>query len=190
MARNRRYYRPRKSDANYTWQSFPEKVRASITSGANPTYHGVFPRAFTPGIGVNGADDFDAFDSEHTLERVVGGMSHNASGFDVNTIPWICVSLAMIKVPKGLELDTAGINLFDNSEADDFIYRMDAVCNPTNVAQSIPNWHMVNQKTRRKFEVGDTIWVLWSVYNQPEALTRNLVLDFTFNLRFLWRLKS
>ena len=93
MARNRRFFRPRRRDANYTWQSYPEKVRVSIPS-SNPVYHGVFSRVFIPGIGKHDHNDLVPFTNEHTMERVVGAMAHNASGFDVNEVPWIGVTLA------------------------------------------------------------------------------------------------
>jgi len=186
----KRRYRPRRQSANYVWQNMTfGQVLDIPQSGSAQTVNFLLAEK-TPGVGFDlGGKSITPFTSDHTLERVVGAMAHNGEGGQTSTTTtdWFAFVLAAVKIPSGLSMGTEGIDLFDSSEADDFLFRMDAVCNETN-AQAMPNWHEVNAKARRKFDVGDAIQFLASVHMNTAA-SRAVKVDLSVNLRFLWRLK-
>jgi len=178
---------------NYVWQSYVYRLIISVPQDANKeVFGGRIDRQFVPGVGDQYNDDvlFQPFSNDHVLERVVGSLSHNAKGVAVNNGGWEPLTLAFIRVPEGLTLDSSDLlNLFDNADVDDFVFRIDSVCNPTgSLANAMPNWHQVNQKTRKSFHIGDKIVPYWCVFSGDfnDAHT----IDVAWNLRFLWRLKS
>lgn len=188
MARSRRHYR-RRPNVNYVWQSvvFQDNVETPNSVAQDTTIDWLLPQV-TPGVGFErgAATELRPFNNEHVLERVVGAMAHNGSGQPGNFPGWTPVSIGAVKIPEGLQLGTGGINLFDATDADDYLFRMDAVCN-VSTGDAIPNWHEVNSKARRKFEVGDVIQFLASAWFE-KALTRASTIEIAVNLRFLWKL--
>lgn len=173
---------------NFTWQSADHSEIITIPATAETGAHlaGTL-KAITPGIGLNGDDDFQQFDADHVLQRVRGSMAHNAQGRESSSVTdWFAFSVAAVRIPKGLTFPETGIDLFDNSEGDDYLFRMDAVCN-AGTGQAQPNWHDVDSKSKRRFEVGDTIQFLWSLVN-PAQDTQAKTVEFCMNLRLLWKL--
>ena len=188
MARyRRRGYRRR--PANYIWQpvTFTENYRVNT-----PTANVVDNRnlkVFKPGLNMasDPIADVDAFENDHTLERVVGSMAHNGSGLQTSntTDAWFPLTIAALRVPVGFTAQS--IDLFDPSDGDDFIFRMDAVCNASATAAQ-PNWHNVNSKAKRRFNAGDAVQFLMSFI--PNFTDTSWNLEVAFNLRFLWKLKN
>jgi len=184
MARRRRMYRPRRQRNNYVWQSVGEQAVISIPA-STPTggrLNGVLSE-IEPGIGVAAA--LKPFDADHTLERIRGSMAHNALGQESSSVvDWFPFTVAAIRVPNGLSIDP--YDILDNSKGDDFAFRMDAVCNGGTTA-AVPNWHDVDSKAKRKFEVGDKLAWLWGLI-APGMDTREVNIEFAMNLRLLWKL--
>lgn len=189
MARSRRSYRPKRRDANYVWQSILYGGLLTVDAGAANRTVNFQLNAVIPGVGFD--TTVKPFMNEHTLERVVGAMAHNGQGGTASSsdTDWFPFAIGAVKVPEGLNLSSDGINLFDANEADDYLFRMDTVCNEASNQDAVPNWHEVNAKTRRKFDVGDSIQFVASAHVIP-ALTRPFTVDLSMNLRFLWRLKD
>jgi len=184
MARYRRSYKRTRPRRNMVWQPMfhSEIITIPERTPTNTVVKGTF---FTANPGVGEADTFTKFDDTHTLERIRGSMAHNAQGQESSTVTdWFPFTVAAIKVPSGMTIDA--INLFDSTEADDFFFRMDAVCN-AGTSAAIPNWHDVDSKSKRRFEVGDAIAWLWSAI-APATDTRAATIEFSMNLRVLWKL--
>lgn len=180
MPRYRRASRSR-SAQNTVWQSLTHQARLTVDASAvNDTINGVLFET-VPSVGG------DTFEDEHILERIRGAMCHNGdqgSGFN-NT--WFPFSLAMVKVPAGLTIQNSDAwSLFDNSKADDYIFRVDHVCDAS-LNNAAPNWHLVDSKAKRKFAVGDRIVCLWSVI---APTTTEFVIDVAVNMRVLWKLRD
>lgn len=186
MARYRR--RMRRPKANYAWQSIPMSAilatGTSIPAGSKVNW--LIGSIQIPGTGESG--DFEHFQDDHVLERIVGAMSHNGGGDLASTTrpQWFPFSIGAVKVPAGLSL-SSGLNMFDSESADDYLFRMDAVCNQNTSESAVPNWHDVNSKAKRKFSVGDGIQFLASAFFS-EAVSRKISIDFSMNLRLLWKL--
>lgn len=184
MARQRRSYRRNRPRMNYVWQPMVENTIITVpeSTAQGTVVKGVF-RTVIPGIGFE--TEVKAFDSDHVLERIRGAMAHNAIGQESASVTdWLPFSVAAIRVPNGM---TAGaLNLFDSSEGDDFAFRMDAVCN-AGTQQATPNWHEVDSKAKRRFEVGDSLAFLWALV-APGTDTRAFTVEFAMNLRVLWKL--
>ena len=183
MAR-KRYYRPRRRSQNTVWQSHVQtETLALSTTDSSRHINGLLPGwELSPGIVGN------EFTDDHTLERVVGTMAHNArSGPNlISNTSWFPFTFAAVRVPRGLTISQAW-NLWDNSQGDDFVFRMDAVCNAAQSSDAMPNWHEVNAKARRKFEVGDKMAFAYTLYT--DFSDSSFYLDLVVNLRFLWKLK-
>lgn len=184
MANRRRYYRPRRRERNYTWQPWYLRHTTNVTESAGERKDGLLA-TFVPGVGDTGdPNNIEAFKDDHVLERIRGGMCHigrvslNPSG---NT--WFPYSLAFLKIPAGFA--GQAINLFDNADGDDFLFRHDVVCRAQN-AEAVPNWHNIDSKAKRKFETGDSIAILYSLISPTNT---DFSLDLVMNFRMLWSLK-
>lgn len=187
MARYNRksYSRRHRRPQNTIWQSMNHSSILTIPAGAEGSVVSGVLEHNQPGTGVG--DDFRAFDDQHVLERIRGTMCHNAGGQESTTVTdWFSFSLGGIKVPTGMSADE--LNLFDNLDADDYFFRMDAVCN-AGTRDAMPNWHEVDSKSKRRFEVGDKIAWLWSLI-RPGMDTRSMTIDLAFNFRVLWKLRN
>jgi len=140
-----------------------------------------------PGTGIQA--DFEPFDTDHTIERIVGSMSHNGDGVTASTTQtrWFPFTIAARKLPVSSVQD-GNIDLYDSKKGDDHFFRMDTVCNAQQSNPSTPNWHEVNSKSKRTFDVGDKMEWLWSIVS-PFTDT-NWSIDVAINLRILWKLKS
>ena len=125
------------------------------------------------------------FANDHVLERIVGAMAHNGDGNTVAGNKWFPLTIGALRIPVGMTQEA--INLFDNTQGDDYFFRMDAVCNAASDEDSIPNWHLINSKSKRKFSVGDTISFLASWI--PNVTDSSVDVDIAINLRILWKLK-
>jgi len=182
-----RYRRSRpRAKRNLTWQPMTNTkiltIPAATLTGA--VVSGLLLKV-SPGV-YNGTATVP-FDADHVLERIRGSMAHNAQGQESTTLTdWFPFTVAAVKIPKGLTFPATGLNLFENSEIDDFAFRMDAVCN-AGTNDAIPNWHDVDSKAKRKFEVGDALQFLWSAVN-PGKDNRDKTIEFSMNLRVLWKL--
>jgi hypothetical protein len=119
--------------------------------------------------------------------RVVGAMAHNGgAGAATNDNTWFPFTLSAVKVPAGMT--ATAINLFSGQAVSDLdqLFRMDTVCDAASNTDAIPNWHMIDRKAKRKFEVGDKIsWIVSLI----RPLASAFHVDFSMNLRFLWQLK-
>lgn len=194
MARYRRNSRRRREPMNTEWQPICAKYGVQIAAGTLDTVvNGILnppglvnDSGWLPGIGYPQHSGVDTFDDQHILERIRGSMCHNGI---IGVQPteetlWFPFSIAAIRIPNGMAVSE--LNLFDNSDADDFFFRMDAVCNISR-SDAIPNWHEVDSKSKRRFEVGDKFAMLYSLLRPTDSA---FTLDVTFNLRFLWRLRN
>ena len=149
----------------------------------------VLPSGDTPEDGINP----EPFKNDHTLERIRGSMSHNGSGYTGSNSPsWFPLTIVAVKIPVGLHIDSSENypNFFDNTSYGnlDMIYRHDVVCDASNGGAS-PNWHDVDHKARRKFEIGDVIKWYYTLRQGFGSQVNDWSLDVTVNLRFLWKLK-
>ena len=184
MARYRRSYRPRRRSANYTWQAEWNNTRISLEGAADAVISGVHFHT-QPGLGPGGAAQVpEPFTDSHVLERIRGAMTHNA---DTSLSPsgnaWFPFTVAAVKVPKGMS--ATAIDLFNNADGEDFLYCHNVVCR-ADYADSTPNWHEVDSKAKRVFEVGDQI--AW-IYSAIKPVSGTVNIDFCVNLRLLWKLK-
>jgi len=187
MAYNRRRDRrvSTRQGYNYVWQAMPFTENVTVPAGTEGSVHNGTLTTFRPGIG-SADSDADAFKDDHVLERVRGSMAHN--GY-VQTAPlptdvsWFAFSLAALRIPTGFAPQS--IDLFDNSEGDDFAVRMDAVCNVART-DAIPNWHALDSKAKRKFSVGDTLsWIFSAV----RPISSSFRIEIAVNARVLWKLR-
>lgn len=181
MARYRRSYRRR--GANYVWQPVVLRDDIQVPSGAvNDTHSGTLAE-ITPGMGLG--DNFEPFNNEVVLQRIIGTMAHNGQGSTVpNANQWFPFTVGALMIPRGFSAQA--VDLFDNSAVDNQVFRMDAVCNNSSTTDAIPNWHTVDQKSKRKFGVGETLSWLYSLIS---PVTVHFDVEFVANLRFLWKLK-
>ena len=182
MARyRRRTSRYRRQGGSFVWQPYAKTERLVIPSGntVGHVYSGVLPTTIEPAFGG------EVFDADHTLERIRGSMSHNANtGVGSSDNLWFPFSIAGLQIPNGMNVNA--IDLFDASKGDNYFLRMDAVCNANNNQDAVPNWHDVDSKGKRRFNVGDKIAWLWSAIVPS---TRAVNIDCAFNFRILWKLK-
>lgn len=192
----RRTYRPRsRRPQNTVWQCMTWTSVVQVSSGAPGTIvSGKLASAagdvWTPGLGAPFTDeDVQQFDDQVVLERIRGSMCHNGGGANNLGQTWFPFSLAGIKIPQGFSTPS-DVNLFDNREGEDFFLRHDAVCNAGSTAAT-PNWHELDSKAKRRFDVGDGIAFLFSLI-RPAIMgsPTSFAVDLAFNLRFLWRLKN
>ena len=184
MARHyRRRYR--KPHGSYVWQPVAFNKQIQVPGGTIGTELNGLLFHTVPGVGNNA--DFKGFSNDHTLEKIIGSMAHNGEGITGGNKPsWFPFTLAAAKVPQGMFPPETGIDLFDSTELDDCAFRMDSVCNNASNTDAIPNWHAVNAKSRRKFNVGDKLsWLFSLVRNTATAFSVELAL----NVRILWKLK-
>jgi len=190
MARRRRGYSRRYSpQASYVWQPFTQSKEIQVPSVTDGTRYSGVLQELVPGTGLS--TTFERFNNDHTLQRVRGSMSHNATSRPAPTgkTTWFPFSVAAIKIPEGLTIPAEGLDLFNTEEANDFIFRMDAVCNAGTTADiATPNWHEVDSKRKSSFKIGDAIAWLWS-FVAPFDLSSTFQIDVAMNTRLLWRLK-
>lgn len=184
---SRRRYSPQ---ASYVWQPFTQSKELQVTGGVTEgtSYSGLLQEQI-PGTGKS--TSFERFNNDHTLQRIRGAMSHNALSAPAPTgkTTWFPFSVAAIKVPEGLTISADGLDLFDTEQANDFIYRMDAVCNAgTTSTVATPNWHEIDSKRKSSFKVGDALAWLWS-FVSPFTISSTFQIDVALNSRLLWKLK-
>jgi len=165
---------------NYVWQPMPFTFGKVIPSGTIGSVHSDTLTTFTPGIGDDGH-----FQDDHVLERVRGSMAHNGI---IGVVPteetlWFPFTLAALKIPTGFS--PQDLDLFDNTQGDDFVVRMDAVCN-IGRTDAIPNWHALDSKAKRKFSVGDTLSWIFSLVRPTDS---SFTVDIAVNARVLWKLR-
>jgi len=195
--------RSRRRQGNYVWQTYANaKLLEFEAPTAKDDLHSgeLFATSLKPGLGdpLIVADEQDVyhtpFTNDHTLERIRGSMCHNGGQYTATTsVSWFPMSIVAVKVPRGLSIDDEEDypNLFDNGKIGnmDIIYRHDVVCDASSNNAS-PNWHDVDSKAKRKFEVGDIVKFLYTL-RQPFASTVNdWQIEVAVNLRFLWRLTN
>jgi len=78
------------------------------------------------------------------------------------------------------------LNLFNSEDGDDFVVRMDVVCDVSPTGQAAPNWHPLDSKSKRRFSVGDKLQWLFSLIR---PVTTEFTVDLAVNARVLWKLK-
>jgi len=178
------FRRMRRRVQNVTWQPVAWKQIISVPSGGTvgEIVSGNLGE-IRPGVGTG--DLHKPFTSDIVLERIRGAISHNGASGRTPSPPdgWFPFSIALVKVPNGFEVPS-DFNLFDSDEGDDFPFRQDVVCNVN--ATVYPNYHEVDGKAKRKFEVGDVFAWLWSAV---KPVTTAFTISVAFNGRLLWRLK-
>lgn len=185
MARYRRSYR--RKPQNVVWQPVQRIETIAVPAGAVGTVYSKAIFDTTPGIVENDLATIDQFDDQHVLERIRGAMSHNGDDRVTQASnQWFPFSVAALKIPKGFS-SSDPLNLFSSADIEDLAFRMDAVCNANQTTQATPNWHEVDSKAKRKFEIGDKLAWLVSLI-RPRTDTFNVF--FTVNLRILWKLRT
>ena len=206
MARYRRSRRSGRRSQNYVWQSYANSKRHVWEADSDDTFPLIrsgelFDTALHPGLGDPLRTDTEPsgyqapFQNDHTLERLRGSMSHNGEGNVTKEPSWFPLVVACVRIPRGLSIDNEARypNLFDNSELGnmDIIYRHDVVCD-SSPSNANPNWHDVDSKAKRKFEVGDIVKWLYSLRQafDPSPQNASWSLTTSVNIRFLWKLKS
>ena len=202
MARRRRRRSGRRY-GSYVWQSYANAKRHVWEADDDDNYpiirsDELFQTSMRPGLGDPlddlGALTHEPFPNDHTLVRMRGSMAHNGEGNVTKEPSWFPLVVACVRVPKGLSIDKEDTypNLFDNTELGnlDIIYRHDVVCD-SSPSNANPNWHDVDNKAARKFEIGDTIKWLYSLRQafDPSPQNNSWSLTVAVNIRFLWKLK-
>jgi len=179
----RRYHR--RTPQNLTWQPAYVSTRLVIPAGtAGAKVNGVF--AYTEPGTVAKDQSVDAFDDTHVMERIRGAVAHDGSGAaSTNASDWFPMILAGVKIPKGLDIPSDGLDLFASEEIEDVAFRLDTVCEAGNTP-AVPTWTPLDSKAKRRFEVGDRLAWIWSLI-RPKAATFNI--DVCMNMRILWKLK-
>jgi len=180
--RKRSYFRPRRS---YTWQSVSILNPESLSVPSNTVYKG-YLGTVKPGVGAMGSER--AFDAPHVLERIRGTCLHEASTTASN--PGLAiVQMAALRVPSefanSMEDETSQDDILDitnNLSGDDYLWYESGYCGAdADVDTVMP----VNNKSRRKFDVGDVLAFLYRIDNpSPGAASMTLGI----NLRLLWKL--
>lgn len=188
MAYRRRYrHSVRRAKPRTAWQSYVKSVKTSAidnTKGLDAVLD-----YFYPGVGRNGATDFHQFEQEVLLETIRGQLAHEGEVSGSTVDNWFPVSLAFVRVPAEFastydnSTDITATDLWNNLEGDDYFLRYDCLCNPSSTPPT--EVEHVNAKSKRRFRVGDAISVLASMLS-PVASGEAKV-DFTFNLRLLWK---
>lgn len=191
MKRKRYSYR-RRVKQNVSWQP----VQFSAQWAESWTKDTVINHSIgntTPGVGVAGATGFQPFANDHTLLRIVGSVVHTGSnkttvsGNEFTTFP---LSIGAIKVPSEFD-NPSDLNLFDTKDADDYLFRLDRVCDTRSSAALFPNWDQVDSKSKRRFDVGDRIgWFVSWLPNLSDSTSPYPLVSIIMNLRILWKLDA
>jgi len=183
--RRRRSYRHRSPQRSYTWQSVHVVNPIGPTIAADAVDKGVMV-VTKPGVGMPGSER--AFDAPHVLERMRGDCFHEANTTSLNPAV-LAVQMAALRIPSEFantmedETDQASIiDITNNLSGDDYLWYHSSFCGDKAEA---PTVIPVDNKARRKFDVGDVLAFLYRVSNPTSA-------DATFNLglnfRLLWKL--
>lgn len=169
---------------NFVWQTFSHhKSLANIPVGE--TRVGVLG-VTTPGTGAVGSET--PFDSDHTLQRIRGECAHIVAAANDN---YATAAMAAMKVPKefanvmNAETDQDKlIDITNNLDGDDFLWYHAAFCGADVTA---PNTDRIDNKAKRKFNVGDTLIWLYRVFNGDASST--LAIRLSVFGRTLWQFK-
>lgn len=186
--RRRSYRRPRGS---YVWQTYANTTDKNLNTNSGTTYAAeLFSTPLIPGTG----DPRDTtgvqtpFTNDHTLERIRGEVYHEGRDVSVTQDTVFPLVIAAVRIPAGFSIDRDEIpNLFDNTNIGnlDIIWQNNTICDAASTVQ--PSRGVVDQKSRRKFEVGDQI--KWYFAFRGSFTDSNWYLEMVVNLRFLWKLK-
>jgi len=179
----RRQYRRRsyrREQKPMTWQSFARTGNYSVPSNQNVRF---FLGTTFPGIDKENGNNVP-FDAPHVLERIRGTVTH--AGQLANGV--FTLDLAAMRLPKAaadlLDEQTDATKLPDptmNSEGDDYLFYHSLICG-TVVDR---NTHEVDNKAKRKFDVGDAlVWIM----RANNSRSQNGALQFGLNVRLLWKL--
>lgn len=182
----RRYRKPT------TWQSM--NWVEEITGNASTSGPVVLKSTKLVYPGVQGSprvgEGDRAFDQPLVLERMRGMMTHDLPTSS-NTVPEIVpVNVAALRVPAEVALGVSGNeipNLANNLEGDDYFFYHASLCGDQVSTQA--STEMVDNKAKRRFEVGDAILFLLNLtYPQLASGSFQIKLAFGLNLRILWKI--
>jgi len=183
--RHRRSYRRRRTNNTYTWQSFYLQKKLD---GPSSQGNSSFVIGYTiPGVGDGGtvSPAIRAFDAPHVLERIRGHICHDgATPAPGNEASWFPFSIAAMRIPAGVIIDTDDIpSIMNNTEGDDYFFYGSHVCG----ARVSNNIDQIDSKAKRRFDVGDKIAWLGNIIN-PFVSGFNADVDLSLNVRLLWKL--
>ena len=181
----RRYRRHRRSYGGkkpaYTWQNGYHYVENLSTPAAGST-KGVLGIT-TPGVGPS--TGVRAFDAPHVLERMRGHAVHVGGGANNDEF---AVYIAALRIPSEFvqlmseQTDQADlIDITDNLEGDDYLYYGAHFCG----AAVSENVDKIDNKAKRRFDVGDSLGWLYKIVNPQQSAT---TLNLGINVRLLWKL--
>lgn len=197
MARFRRrpYRRSGHRHSNLTWQ--PVFISGQFgplpyNAEGNHLFLGMTDPGVGTGINAGGTarPTVEKFTNEHTLERIRGYMSHEPTLSTGSSDNWFPLNIGATKVPAELanmlrtSSDIDCPNLFDSSDGEDFFFMMNHLCNVSGTPET--ELRNADSKAKRRFNVGDAIAWFASLVSPVSSAT--LKIDFTLNLRLLWRL--
>jgi len=123
------------------------------------------------------------------LERIRGSCAHVG---DAGVIPQgqttiFPVEMAACRVPAAVSraLDSDDLpDIIANLDGDDYFLFQSMICDVTSTNLSSGTLDVIDNKAKRRFELGDGILWLLRVLN---PLTVDLDLDFRLNVRILWK---
>jgi len=194
MARYRRSQRRYRRPQNLVWQTYHNAKAIDLTTTvANDAINGqLFQTDLHPGIGDSRSSaTLDAFQDDHTLERIRGQLIHRATGYTGNSAQAFPFVMCAVRVPVGFSIqtdETNAPNLFNNSEIGnlDLVWIHHGICDAAGGAS--PTIHDADSKAKRKFETGDTIKWFYSLV--APFVDSSWKIHVAVNFRFLWKLKN
>ena len=187
MARNyrRRNYSRRRRE-NTVWQPYIQTWdQQNIPSKS--FQHKLIDVVY-PGIAKTGRTEDDYFEDQHVLERIRGTCLHNVDSGGGQTGQLVAVNMALFKVPAQLteSLSDADMpDLFKSGDGEDYPLFMSMICG-VGADEPTSNLDVVDNKSKRKLDVGDAFALCLSYYNA--STSTSLDLRIMLNLRFLWKL--
>lgn len=184
----RRRYRARRRPRAYTWQNWRVSPTSSITLPNNKAYVNMIS-VLKPGVGD--LNSITPFDAPHLLQRIRGSCYHDITGTS-GTPEAYAFNMAALRIPSEfaslMEAETSQDSIVDitnNLDGDDYCLYHSSFCGDD---VSDVNAHVIDSKSKRKFDVGDVLGLILNVYNH--ATSGTVRLDFGINFRVLWELKT
>jgi len=187
MRNTRRRSHYRRKPQNVVWQRAADAFTIDVPPGTPEGWlTGFYSNNITPGIGLHD-DHIDEFDDQHVLERVRGHVLHNAHGESIDlSLP---ISFAMLKVPIEFTVNS-NANTMDTQKGDDYFLFQNGLCGLGD-ARPTTNVDLIDNKAKRRFDPGDVIKILWSLFlPRAVAVNQDIKVEIGFNLSFLWKLRT
>lgn len=173
---------------NTVWQPvYYRKILNDMPSRVQtPFYIGTL----IPGVLGDGSTNVDAFDNQHTLQRIRGQCVHQVEPA-TSAEGIVPVNLAAFRVPAeigfNVQSDADMPNLWESGAGENYPYFESVLCGYGD-SQPSQNIHEIDNRSKRKMDPGDVLVLSGTYYNDGTATT--LDLHLALNLRFLWGLRK